>query len=80
MARKSPRRRRIAQRLFDGADDTDRCPLGCKLGFSVDERLLLGWVNGIAEIDGFLDSIDDGCANTMGNFVLVGLVLGWLDG
>ena len=46
------------------------------------------WLDGAAEIDGFADSMEDGWADTLGDSdginvgtpVLVGLVLGWLDG
>ena len=50
--------------------------------------LVLVWLYGAAEIDGFADGMEDGTADTLGDSdgidvgtpVLVGLVLGWLDG
>ena len=40
--------------------------LGCELGTPVDVGLILGWLEGADEIEGFSDGIDDGCADTLG--------------
>ena len=50
--------------------------------------LVLGWLDGPAEIDGYSEGMEDGWADTLGDSdgiddgtpVLVGLVLGGLDG
>ena len=50
--------------------------------------LVLGWLDGAAEIDGLSDGMKDGLADPLGDLdcidvdtpVLVGIVLGWLDG
>ena len=62
--------------------------LGCKLGTPLAEGIMLGWLDGHVDIDGFSDNINDGCPDTLGTSdgrddgspVLVGLKLGWLDG
>ena len=70
------------------ADETLGGLLGCKLGTPVAVGLILGWLDGAAEMDGFSDGMEDGWADTLGDSdgidvgtpVLVGLILGWLDG
>ena len=50
--------------------------------------LVLGWLDGPAEIDGYSEGMEDGWADTLGDSdglddgtpVLVGPTLGWLDG
>ena len=74
--------------LDGGADEIEGGLLGCELGTPVAVGLVLGWLDGAAETDGFEDDMEDGWADTLGDSdaidvgtpVLVGLVLGWLDG
>mmetsp|Transcript_32121 Transcript_32121/g.58849 ORF Transcript_32121/g.58849 Transcript_32121/m.58849 type:complete len:113 (-) Transcript_32121:609-947(-) len=55
---------------LDGANETEGLMLG---------GMVIGWVVGIAEIDGFEDALRDGLADTSTSSLL-GLSLGPLDG
>ncbi len=65
---------------IDGADETKGQLLGCKLGAPV--------LVGAAKVDGISEGMEDGWADALGDSngidegtpVLVGLVLGWIDG
>ena len=62
--------------------------LGPELGPPLDVGLVLGWPDGAPEIDGCSDASRDGLPDTLGDLeridvgtsLLLGLLLGWLDG
>ena len=52
----------MAEGWLNGSEETDGSLLGCKLGTPVVVGLMLGWLDGAAEMEGFSDGIDDGWA------------------
>ena len=45
--------------MLDGAKDTGGNLLGCELGTPVAVGIILGWLDGAADTDGFPDGIND---------------------